>query len=489
MSERFQHQQKEWDDHKFSRARAYLWQMRTGKTRMAIESAVALHWVGEIYGVLVVAPNGVHRQWAEQQIPRWGEGRAFAWRFGNPKNQHDWALWRVFASHRGVLRWLCVNLESMIRDEVKKAIADFKRAVGPAMLIVDESHHFARPGSKRTAMTRGLGREFEYRRILTGTPLENDPEQAFSQFEILERAAMGHVTYNASKKAHCPSCHSGCKGFMEEYCELGLERRGPNYARVVTGHKNLDKMKERMARYASVVLRSDCEDLPPLQFDEKWIEMTERQQKFWDAVKYKQILENEKLGIDRVFQAAAALVKLQQVEGGFFRHQDTKVVEDLCGEANPKMLMLLDEIMLYDGRVIVWFAYTHELEAAYEALRRAKIPAGRFYGKIGQADREKALSDFRKGMIRALLAQPQAGGEGRDMSGAGKMVWYSHTPDGTVRSQANERATAMGGGSVQVVDLLGPVGKYFRDMTDDKRSVADDLSRQGLRKVLENVFA
>ena len=56
-----------------------------------------------------------------------------------------------------------------------------------------------------------------------------------------------------------------------------------------------------------------------------------------------------------------------------------------------------------------------------------------------------------------------------------------------VRTQANERATKMGAKSVQIVDLLGPVGKYFLSITDRKSTLADDVARHGLRGVIERL--
>lgn len=73
------------------------------------------------------------------------------------------------------------------------------------------------------------------------------------------------------------------------------------------------------------------------------------------------------------------------------------------------------------------------------------------------------------------------------MSAASKIIWYSQTPDARIRTQANERATKMGGTSVQLVDLVAPVGKYFLSITDRKSTLADDIARYGLRAVLDNL--
>lgn len=491
---RFAHQQREYDLHKYDRARALIWRMRTGKTRAIVESAAALENALEIDGVLVVAPNGVHRQWAEVQIPQWYLGRrvsAFSWRFSDPQNRKKFDLWCCFLGVRAHLHWFCVNMEALIRPEVQEAIRTFKKLVGPAMLVVDEVHHMGRPGAKRTGVARGLGRMFEFRRTLTGTPTENSPFQAFSQFEILERAALGHTTFGGTPKKNtsrvpCPTCGPRCHGFKNEFGVFEIQRRGGHMVAELAEYKNLDVLKTRMAKYASVVLREDCHDLPPLQYDQRIVEMTVVQQRWWDAVKKKTLDDIEELGQKKVFAGGSALTKLQQVEGGFWLHPDGRV-ERICQLAeNAKMLILADEITWYDGQVIVWFEYLHEIDAALEFLSGEGIRCGVFSGRAVKT-RDRDLSAFMAGELRVLLAIPSAGGEGRNMSAAGKIIWYSHTPDAIVRSQANERATKMGGESVQIVDMVAPAGGYYLGLTDRKTTLADDVSRHGLKATIEGL--
>jgi len=493
MSERFHHQEVEWV-HRYDEARALLWQMRTGKTRTVVEHACALHDSLSINGVLVVAPNGVHRQWAEEQIHIWGRGQqnGFAWRYSDPDNMKKWADWRIkIRTEPEALHWLCINMEILIKPQIQKLVQWFKKEVGPAMLVVDESHHHARPGAKRTAVARSLGRIFEYRRILTGTAMENSPFQAFSQFEILERGALGHTTFGGtSKKSRasrhpCPTCGMHCRGFKHEFATWRQERRGGHLVSVLDEYQNLDILKQRMATYSSVVLRSDCEDLPELMRDHRIAEMEPEQLKWWNAVKNQELENIERFGLEKVFDGGAALVKLQQIEGGFWRHSDGKIQQIVPLNKNPKMLILSDEIEWHDGQVIVWFEYLHEIDAALKFLDGTGIKCGVFSGR--EPFRDRHLAAFKAGEVRVLLAQPRAGGEGRDMSVASKIVWYSQTPDAIVRTQANERATKMGGKSVQLVDLITPVSKYFLSITDKKSTLADDVARRGLQMILSNL--
>lgn len=463
----YKHQAEEFDRHRADEARALLWQQRTGKTKAIIDVACHLYLSMEIGGVVIVAPNGVHRQWIEKEVPKhqWKgvKSNRFAWRFSDPKNARNFELWRLFW-HTGAMQWLAVNMESVARDDIKKVIMSFKKTVGRCMIVFDESHHFARPGSKRTGAARGLARHFEYRRILSGTESENSPLQSFSQFELLEREALGCRTYGEFKQRHA-------------VYEIARTKGGQRYPKLIK-YTNLEILKEHKAKYASVVLRSDCEDLPPVQQDVRYAEMTTKQASMWREVKANEIERLESLGQTRALDGGAALIKLQQIEGGFWLEKDGNA-KSVC-ESNPKMLILFDEIQQYDDRVVVWFQFVHELEAAAAALmENFKIVGAKFHGRYRY--KEEELAAFQSGKFRILLAQPMAGGEGRQMP-AGKIIWYSATPDAIVRSQAMERATIMGGESVQMVDIVVPNGvcDHFLKLTAKKSAIAEDTSRSGL---------
>lgn len=465
------HQEKEFKEHCYDPARAWFWQMRTGKSKMAIDNACALAQSLEINGVLVVAPNGVHRNWIERELPRhhWDNIAygSHAWRNSDPHNQDKFE--KFLEPWGQSLLWLAVNQESLIIERVRRGIAKFIRMHGPIMLVVDESHHFAVPGAKRTAVCRGLGRVAAYRRILSGTPVENSPLQAFSQFEILEKGALGYTTY---------------ADFKEEYAVFQTEqtKSGRRYPRLIK-YRNTDVLKKSIAPYTSVVLRADCEELPPVQFDIRTIELEATQSKAWHDCRRKETSFFLDRGARDIADGGAALIKLQQIEGGFWK-QDQTIEELVSTESNPKFQAVKDEVEQHEGQVIVWCIFRHEVE------RVAKIfgdSACVLYG--GTSDRQRVIDSFRRGTYKVAVCQPQAVGEGQDFSTATKIVWFSQTPDAIVRSQANERATSMGKSSVQVVDLIVPGGvdSRFRQLTEDKVVLADYMSREGMVEILNGL--
>ncbi len=65
----FAHQLEEFDAHKEDPAWGLLWEPGCGKTWPVLNEAAHLESVGAIKGMMVLAPNGVHRNWAVDQIP------------------------------------------------------------------------------------------------------------------------------------------------------------------------------------------------------------------------------------------------------------------------------------------------------------------------------------------------------------------------------------------------------------------------------------
>lgn len=474
----FKHQTAEFDRHRADAARALLWQPRTGKTKSTIDVACHLFGAMEIRGVLVIAPNGIHRQWIDEQVLLHGwpeyETNRFAWRLSQSNNQGKFNLWSLTIKYdEKRMHWLSVNMESLRYVQTQRAISFFIAQLGGRVLAVfDESHHFSRPGTKRTAVARGIARKVSHRRILTGTESEESPLQSFSQYELLDRAALGCQTYGE---------------FKNKYATYEMSYGARQYP-ILTGYKNLEELKDKKAKYSSVVLRSDCSDLPRLMVMNRYVEMTQDQAKLWRDVKKNEIETLEALGQTSALVGGAALVKLQQIEGGYWIGED-KSLKNLCGPwtENPKIAALMEEIRSTDGPIIVWHQFIHEIAATRAAIEEElKIKVAQYHGKWKK--REEDLVAFREGRLRVLLGQPVAGGEGRQMP-AQLIIWFSHTASARIATQASERATVMGGRSVQVVRFMarGGVDEYHIDICERKTELAEDMSRSGLVDTLRRL--
>ena len=69
IAPRWAHQAKEFQIGREKRSRAFIWPMRSGKSRAVIDVGCYQFKRGKIEGVIVVAPNGVHLNWQRNEIP------------------------------------------------------------------------------------------------------------------------------------------------------------------------------------------------------------------------------------------------------------------------------------------------------------------------------------------------------------------------------------------------------------------------------------
>lgn len=481
----FKHQQDEWDRHRDDNARALLWQMRTGKTKSVLDMACYRFEKGDIDGVLILAPNGVHVNWLRRQLPQHMWERvpyvAHAWQASEShKPAHAASMERMFAAPKGkALAVFAVNSESIIHEKPTKLIAKFlKKMGGRCLLVVDESHDFRSPGSRRTKRARSLKRYCNIRRILTGTSVSNSPMAAYSQFELLADHALGYDKFSDFEAAHAHYVQERTKG-------------GKSYMRL-DRYLDIDGLQGKMAKWASVVLREDVDDMPDLIKDERTIVLTELQHAAYQTLLKTLILELENGSEIEAIEGGARLIKLQQILSGFAIDVTGEVQTLVDGDTNPRLLAMIDEVRSATGKVIVWCKYREDIKRVVAKLTEEGIGCVEYHGAIhSQAKRQQAIDDFNNDPSkRVFVGQPKAGGSGLDLSVAELILWYSHTFDLIERDQANERATQVGGKTITIKDfvVVNSVDEYILKTLESKRGIAESLAGRGLRDRLLAMF-
>lgn len=471
----YKHQQAEFDRHRDDDARALLWQMRTGKTKSVLDVVCYRHVDRrDIDGLLVIAPNGVHENWVRRQLPlhMWSivDYQPHAYIASKVGRQvHDASLARCLA-YRGGLAVLTVNSEVLRRPEVKALIVRFLRG-RRVFLVVDESHDFRSPGSKRTHAVRALAKRCAARRILSGTAVSNSPLAAYSQFEILQPGALGFGTF---------------ADFENRYASYKVTKtRGGRQYPVLDGYNHMDELQGRIGDWSSVVLREDVDDMPPLIMEEVTVTLTPALLEAYQTLVKDFIIELEDGEEIEALEGGVRIMRLQQVLSGFAVTTAGDVVELAPDEDNPRLQALLAQVLASDGKNIIWCQFQEDITRVRRALAAAGRKAVEYHGRITSKDRRNAAIDsfMHDPTVTDFIGQPRAGGVGLDLSVADTIHWYSHTFDLITRDQATERATQVGGRSIAVLDYTVPesVDGYILSKLAGKRSVSDDLAGPGLR--------
>lgn len=488
-TEPFRHQMEEFDWHWHEPARVLLWGMRTGKSKATIDVACQLARLGYIDGVLVLAPNGVHENWVSRELPRhhWDDvdRSAMAWSslLNNDPSRHRREeyrdrLDRFLRGRAPALRWLSVNTEALVVKGARDAIGEFLRRCRSVLLVVDEAHDYRNRGSKRSRLARSLARKVERKRLLTGTPLDNSPLHAWAIFELVKNGALGFRRYEDFERTFA------VYGRNEVWVGGRLRQ-----FKVVASYRDLDLLKERMAPWASVVLRSDCVDMPPVLRSQRVVVPSPQQREA-----YRRLHRDFEVAVDggeivTFAHKAARLIKLQQVLSGFVIDQDGEI-HDVPGP-NPRLDALSEDLAMTPGKAIVWCRFAEDIRRVAERLKADGRRVVEYHGRVGAQARAAARRSFLEDPDGpdTWVGQPQSGGVGLDLSSAATVVWYSHIRDRIVRSQADERASAVGGHAVDLVDFVvpGSVDELCLEDLGQKGALADDLSREGLKQVLERI--
>jgi len=487
------HQAAELEQSGLAPARALLWDMRTGKTRATIDTACLMYVSGMINGLLVLAPNGVHSNWSIREIPKHG------WEGCNIES----VIWRASAMHRAYTRdalidqvekvlkhkdfkMLGVNTEGLMHPKAQALIKEFYAACDNKVLVVfDESHAFRRPGAKRTRLARGLARRSTARRILSGTAVLNSPLHAFSQFELLEKGALGFTRF---------------KDFKERYTEIGEHSMIKGGRRVfyetIEGYRNQEELRERMASWSSVILREDVEGLPDVQRIEISIPLSKAQREAYLTIlesRNRPTTANKKPPRIKLWNRDYWQIPIDsniwslchQVLGGFVYDQ----TEVMNIEENPPRLQILAEtVEEIGGSFIVWANFKEDIRRVVLALKRIRsCSVVEYHGSISNKKRERAINRFQSGDANVFVGHPLAAGEGLDLSAADTVIWYGHTmKNAIVRHQADQRASAVGGRQVTVLDFIadGTIDEEIIAGIQAKADMAEWLSRSGLQEAL-----
>ncbi len=488
------HQLREFELHCETPARALLWQMRTGKTKLCVDMACHLFKEGLIDTVLVIAPNGVHENWTRRELPKhhWHsvDRDTIAWRTDVSgtkgvdrvaaadrkgwQEQHD-AWWaradRVLQTAK--LAWFAFASSSMTRVDCKKLIAKIvkKRRV---FIIFDEAHDFRTPGSKRSHMARALAKRCLFKRNLTASVITNTPLAAWAQYELLKPGCLGFTKYGDFKNHHATY-------------RIENSRQGKPYP-VLDEYKNLDELQSRLADWSSVVLRSDCSDLPALVRTPRRIEPTDEQLRVYRELHKQFVIELSDGQEVSIGENSTRLMKLQQVMSGFII-DEFKDLYCIPGP-NPRLEAMSDEVYLSSGKVIVWCRFRQDMDAVVKRLLADGHKVLQYHGRTSAADkayvREVFSIDSEENDYKVLVGYPTLG---IDLSAADEIIWYSHTFDAILREQADERATVMCGANTRVTDLWMPgPDEYILENLANKVDIADAVAGTGLRDALTRMI-
>jgi hypothetical protein len=451
----FEHQRKAFYMSRDKKSFALLMEQGTGKTKVIIDNAAYLYGKGEITALIVIAPNGVHRNWINSEIPihmpKWCLHKSVFYTAGMNKKRTEEYNSVIGASD--CLKIFSFNVEAFTSI---KAIEFMQKALlsNKVMLVVDESSRIKRPGAKRTKIITKFGKQAEYLRIMTGTPVTKGPEDVYSQFKFLDHKILGYDSFYS---------------FRARYCTMGgFENRQ------IISYQNIDELTRNIEGHSFRVLKKDCLDLPDKIYQRHYVEMSAKQIKIYKNMKESFVAELEGQVVNAP-EAITRLLRLQQITCGWFPTENG--VEPIENK-NLRLEALKEILGDINSKVIIWARFKADLKAIEAALGDLAVS---YHGEVSNDDREAAVYRFQNDdSIRYFIGQPQSGGIGLTLTAADYVVYYSNSFDLEIRMQSEDRCHRIGTkNNVTYIDIEArkTIDSKIIKALREKKSLADIITK------------
>lgn len=479
-TEPFDHQREVFHKSRDKTDFALLMGMGTGKTKVGIDTAAHLWARREIMAVVVIAPNGVHRNWILREVPAhmpdWTGYRAAVWAstLRKPEQQALDKIWDAGNS----LRIISMNVEAFGQGMTGKAAKYLASILNtfPTLLIIDESTVIKTPGSKRTKTLIRLGKRAKYRRIMTGTPITNGPMDAWAQFAFLNTAILGYENFYSFK-------HRYAEWVRRQLKQIDPKTGKPREFEELVSYRNLDELVDNIQAYSFRITKNECLDLPDKIYERYPVELTAEQKKLYKDIRTKALYELGQ-GEVTVQNVLTKLLRLQQVLGGFLPTDEFAPSEPIPGK-NPRMEALLNivEEANPDGKIIIWARFRAELEAIENVLKEkyGKGAAVSYHGGVDRHLREENIDRFQNDpTCQFFVGQQHSGGYGLTLTAATTMIYYSNDFSLEARLQSEDRAHRIGQKrNVTYIDIEAEktVDSKIINALRSKKNIADEITK------------
>lgn len=390
--------------------------MGSGKTISALWAADYLRKVGAIDWVVILCPlSTMERAWADEI-------------FGNLPDM-TYAVVHGTPTRRAKLLADNYNVYIVNHDGVKdrNLLLALRSKAGRGLFIIDELAVFRNATAGRWKAMNWLinGHKVKGKVVvppvewcwgLTGTPIPNDPTDAWAQCRLITPWTV--------------------PGYMNAFQDLTM--RKVSTFKWVAKPDALDTVYKAM-QPAIRFAREDCIDLPPTTYVDREVELTPEQTRM-----YKDMLARFKTEFEggeiKAMNEAVKIGKLLQIVCGVAYGPDG----DLTIPAKPRTDEVLEIIEEAGAKVIVFVPLTGALNALHAAVAK-HYPCAVVHGGTSKTQRDQIFHDFQQPHgPRVLIAQPATMAHGLSLTAANTIVWYAPVHSSEIYQQANMRIVRPG---------------------------------------------
>jgi SNF2 family DNA or RNA helicase len=434
------HQREHFEAHARKAAFAILWEQGTGKTKEAIDEIALLIDEGAVEAVVVVAPNGVHRNWVSDELPKhmpdhiMSRLKTHIWQTQKAETKwHQRAVERVLGTD-GV-PMLLFSYDGFMTKRGKKAAWKLLSS-RKCLYILDEAHRIKTPGALKTKSILASSKYAPYRRILTGTPVAKGPFDLYTQLKFIDEHIWDEI---------------GCKNFQAYKTYFGIWEKKHNHKTgrdypVLLQYRNIEVLNRIIDKVSSRVLKEDVLDLPPKLYTSRYYEMTSQQEQIYERLKQEFMYDHGNGKITNASLAIVRLLRFQQVLCGYLPFEDeagNTGVEMIPG-GNPRMDLLHETIEDLPHQAIVWARFTKDIDIICDRIKGDGKKVSRYDGSMDDDKLERSKLAFNKGETDYFVGNQAKGSEGLTLIGAKSAFYYNNTFNFIQRLQSEDRCHRMG---------------------------------------------
>lgn len=422
-----------------------------GKTREAI-ATVMQHYINgtDPFPILVVAPNSTKKGWKREFETVWPgltvniiEGTAAKKKKLFTEPAHVLIMnWESLRSHSRLAPYGNTALKKCQEHGGKDPkITPTKCQVHPRELnsidfntvIADEVHKAKDGSSQQTRALKYATGNADIRIGLTGTPIANSLVDLWSILNWLSPEEWPSKTR-----------------YIDRFVEMSHDMWG--YEKVIgfipgMQEEFFQSFDPRMIRRTK---ESVLDQLPPIVYEKRTIEMSPKQKKAYNQMRDQMIAELD-AGSDTlvVTNAMVKIGRLLQFASSYAEAEVEPYTDEVTGEIkyktqvtliNPsnKVDAFMNDIEDFGSNQIVVFAASRQLiELLSEAMNKKNIEHGLITGKIDLDERQAYIDRFQKGEFQFMLVTTGAGGTGLTLTAANTAVFLQR-PWSVVDSQQSE---------------------------------------------------
>ena len=265
-------------------------------------------------------------------------------------------------------------------------------------IMLDESSMIQNERAKRTKAILKLKTDNVI--LLSGTPTGGKYEKLYSQLKLLG--------WNISKTQ-----------YYSEFVETRQIDMGGFKIPVVTGYKNVGRLKRKMRQYGCNFLKTDeVFDLPEQTFTDIKINTSKE---------YKKFRKNKIVTV-----AGRELIGDTTLTQMLYERQ-------LCGAYNAEKLAAFADILdSTNDRLIIFYNFNAELDELMAICEKRQRPFSVVCGAV------KDLDDYKNESDSVTLIQYQAGAMGLNLQKANKIIYFSPPLSSELYEQSKKRIHRIG---------------------------------------------